>query len=145
LECGAGDGFSLSSTLYLEEALGWTGVLVEPDPDNLVKLLAHKRNSWVAATCLSTVPKPQQSSFRRHQGSENRIWQMPLGRDDSDTLDILCVPINNLLEALQLRHIDYVRLDVVGFELDLLRTFPFANVSVTVNSFCSKFQILQQQ
>jgi FkbM family methyltransferase len=145
LECGAGDGFSSSSTLYLEEALGWTGVLVEPDPENLVKLLAHKRNTWVAATCLSTVPKPQQSSFRRHQGSENRIWQMPLGRDDSDTLDTLCMPINSLLEAMQLRHIDYVRLDVMGFELDLLRTFPFGYVSVTVNSFAVNFQFLQPE
>lgn len=136
MECGAADGYLSSNTLYLEEALGWTGVLVEPDPDNLVQLLALKRHAWVAATCLSTELKPVHSSFRRNQGGENRIWQMPLKRDDDNTLDILCVPINSLLKALQMRHIDYVSLDIEGFELDLLKTFPFGEVNVTVKTTC---------
>lgn len=135
MECGAADGYFLSNTLYLEEALGWTGVLVEPDPDNLVKLLELKRNAWVAATCLSTQPRPVFSSFQRHQGGYNRIWQMPLKQNNGHTLDIVCMPITSLLEALQLRHIDYVSLDTQGFELNLLQTFPFKNVNVTVMKF----------
>ena len=33
IEAGAHDGVDISNTLYLEKQLGWTGILVEPNPD----------------------------------------------------------------------------------------------------------------
>ena len=33
IEAGAYNGVELSNTLYFEKNLGWTGLLVEPNPD----------------------------------------------------------------------------------------------------------------
>ena len=39
VECGAFDGETRSNTLNLERDLGWTGVLIEADPVNLMQCL----------------------------------------------------------------------------------------------------------
>ena len=39
VECGAYDGETRSNTLNLERELGWSGVLIEADPVNLIKCL----------------------------------------------------------------------------------------------------------
>ena len=33
IEAGAYDGYEISNTLYFEKFLGWTGILVEPNPE----------------------------------------------------------------------------------------------------------------
>ena len=33
IEAGAYDGADISNTFYFEKVLGWTGILVEPNPD----------------------------------------------------------------------------------------------------------------
>ncbi|CAG0893086.1 unnamed protein product [Darwinula stevensoni] len=53
LEAGALDGRTISKTLYLEENLGWTGLLVEPNPHLFLKMTNQKRNAWLAPYCLS--------------------------------------------------------------------------------------------
>lgn len=47
-----------SNTLPLELRHGWTGLLVEPDPVPLSKLLVRNRNVWIAPVCLSGQPWP---------------------------------------------------------------------------------------
>ena len=47
LEAGALDGEYLSNTLYLERQLGWTGLLVEPDPFSFKKMVAKHRRSFL--------------------------------------------------------------------------------------------------
>ncbi|CAG0921921.1 unnamed protein product [Notodromas monacha] len=52
VEAGAHNGLSESNSLYLELALGWTGLLVEPNPErfqNLTKL--KRRTRMVFAEC----------------------------------------------------------------------------------------------
>merc|ERR1739844_226203 len=46
IEAGAADGEALSNTLYLEIKYGWTGLLVEPNPDFLRKLYNKHRNAY---------------------------------------------------------------------------------------------------
>ena len=43
IEAGAYDGEMLSNSLYLEQRLGWTGLLVEPNPDAFSLLQLKKR------------------------------------------------------------------------------------------------------
>ena len=43
IEAGAGDGELLSNTLHFEMKHGWTGLLVEPNPDFLKRLKPKNR------------------------------------------------------------------------------------------------------
>ena len=53
LEAGAYDGEDLSNSLFLERELGWTGVLVEPDPWNYFGLRKKNRHTLTLNACLA--------------------------------------------------------------------------------------------
>ena len=63
IEAGAYDGEVYSNTLQLERRYNWTGLLVEPNPDNFVKLLTKNRKSHAIETCLSITDKVEEVSF----------------------------------------------------------------------------------
>ena len=63
IEAGAYDGEVYSNTLQLERRYNWTGLLVEPNPDNFVKLLAKNRKSYAIETCLSITDKVEEVFF----------------------------------------------------------------------------------
>ncbi|KAK7065241.1 hypothetical protein SK128_013242, partial [Halocaridina rubra] len=63
IEAGALDGEHLSNTLWLEQELGWSGLLIEPDTENYKRLLTKNRKTWTSNTCLSTKPFPKQLVF----------------------------------------------------------------------------------
>ena len=57
------------------------------------------------------------------------------GLDHVDALPIIpCHPLTNVLPKLGVTHIDFFTLDVEGAELQVLQTFPFD--SVTISVFC---------
>ena len=58
VECGALDGETRSNTLYFERHLNWSGLLVEADPLNFVKMEVKKRKAYLSPTCLSIKPYP---------------------------------------------------------------------------------------
>ena len=60
VEAGAVDGQFLSNSLYLENDLNWTGLLVEPDKENFEILRSRLRNVWSCGCCLSTKSYPYQ-------------------------------------------------------------------------------------
>ena len=63
IEAGAFDGEHLSNTLYFEKKLGWTGLLVEPNPDAFDVMTTKKRRSHLFANCLSTKMRPEVVDF----------------------------------------------------------------------------------
>lgn len=52
MEIGAVDGEFMSQTLMLEKALGWSGLLVEPDPRSFAILQDRRRNASLAPLCV---------------------------------------------------------------------------------------------
>jgi hypothetical protein len=52
------DGETRSNTLYFERYLNWSGLLVEADPLNFVKMEAKKRKAYLSPSCLSIKPYP---------------------------------------------------------------------------------------
>jgi hypothetical protein len=43
IEAGAHDGVEASNTLYFEKKMGWTGLLVEPNPDSFSGYLCSEK------------------------------------------------------------------------------------------------------
>ena len=58
VEAGANDGERASNTLWMEEKMGWTGLLIEPDPYFYTQILGKSRKSWSINACLSPYPYP---------------------------------------------------------------------------------------
>ncbi|CAL8093448.1 unnamed protein product [Orchesella dallaii] len=120
VEAGANDGELNSHTLALEVFDGWTGLLVEANPQLRQMLLTKKRNVWVASCCLSTQPNV----------SEVQISEEKLGPAKSP-----CVPLHHLLNAIGQKDVDFMSLnDGAGAELSILKTIPFDKINITVIS-----------
>lgn len=53
VEVGAVDGEYLSNTLYFEKELGWTGLLIEPNPNMFQELLLKRRKAYAINAALA--------------------------------------------------------------------------------------------
>lgn len=130
VECGGGNGEFFSNTLFLEKHLGWTGLLVEADPDNVRETLKLNRKSWVAPFCMSLNTSTYNTYFEKKAGYTGRI----IPKQTRHSFKVRCYPFLTFLLALNVSVIDYFSLDVEGHEVEVLETVPFDKVDIDVLS-----------
>jgi FkbM family methyltransferase len=124
VEVGANDPRERSQSWHLEQN-GWTGVLIEPQPDLAAELRASRSAKVFAAACSSPdnaglalplhVAGPLSSLDRRHMApgaTPERVINVP-----SRTLDSV------LEEAGSPIAFDFLSIDVEGHEIEVLRGF----------------------
>ena len=136
VDVGAHDGVALSNTLYLERALEWTGLAIEPNPEVFERLRANRVCRCVQAGVGGTMG---QATFRvltgypemlsglvdeYHPKHRERI-ERELAEHDETARDIRVpvYPLNDLLAEQGIDHIDYLDIDVEGGEWSILSAF----------------------
>lgn len=132
LDIGAYDGVTYSNTRALLE-LGWTGVLVEPSPHNLVKLIAACQpfadrvevvGAAVAGPCAKTLCHLQ------IEETPDRGWASTIA-DRPDRILKECrvtyrVPVLRLFELMIEEEVfDFVSIDAECMDFDILMDLPF--------------------
>ncbi|XP_069949965.1 protein Star-like isoform X2 [Cherax quadricarinatus] len=157
IEAGALDGEMLSNTLWLEQHLGWTGLLVEPSPENYQMLAAKQRKAWTSHTCLSLKAYPKkevivslsrrkirENDFSRvlfqHQGSsfilgvslDSRLYEGLQKLSETSYSVIQCFPLSSYLLALNVSVVDLLSLDIQGSEKSVLKYFPWEALNIRV-------------
>ncbi|XP_066956178.1 protein Star-like isoform X3 [Macrobrachium rosenbergii] len=151
LDSGALEGDIFSNSLWLEKERGWTGILVEVDPNNFRHLVLKRRKSWLSNTCIARGPYPQQVTFEFLEGPPDHglLW---VYRSNSRSIDspffgggdhwsktanktyrvMQCLPLASYFLALNVKTLDFLSLDIQGFEADILRSIPYDKVKVRV-------------
>ncbi|KAG8275381.1 protein Star-like [Homalodisca vitripennis] len=125
VEGGAYRHNSSSETEWLERALQWRGLLIQPDPQDFRLLLSRNRTrSHAANVCLSPTPNPKQVSFR----------EVPKNVSDPQLTKVHCFPLYSLLLAYNTTTIDFLSLKAEKAELQVLKTLPFSRVRIKVIS-----------
>jgi len=127
VEVGANDPRERSQTWSLEQS-GWTGVLIEPQPDLAAELRSRRKAKVFAVACSSRENAGRDlplhiagplSSLDRSQmapgAAPERVIKVPIR-----TLDSI------LTEADTPTHFDFLSIDVEGHEIDVLRGFDIA-------------------
>ena len=127
VEVGANDPRERSQTWHLEQA-GWTGILIEPQPDLAAKLRAHRKAKIFEVACSSPenagrqlplhVAGPLSTLDRKHMApgaTPERVITVPIR-----TLDSI------LVEAGSPAKFDFLSIDVEGHEIEVLRGFDIA-------------------
>lgn len=138
MEAGAYDGITESNSLFFELERNYTGVLIEPDPENLVKLLELNRNAYVVNACISTGPKAMKVRFvsanemtiAQSFTSKKRNMMMTLFGHNLHEYDVWCFPAQSILQALGINHVQFFSLDTEAGELEILLSFPHSEITV---------------
>lgn len=146
VEFGALDGLLDSNTLFFERELGWSGVLVEPNP---VAFAALERNR--PACRLENVAISDgngTSDFLRIDGDfygwsglrerieaphRYRIERM-VQRDQMEVMEVAVHDLAWLAERHGLHRVDFMSIDTEGSEEVIVRAFPWERLEVEV--FC---------
>ncbi|KAK7068046.1 hypothetical protein SK128_001370, partial [Halocaridina rubra] len=139
IEAGALDGEYLSNTLYLEREKAWKGLLIEPDSKMFSFLLKKNRRAWSSNCCLAkdlypkkemlmTLSNTRYSSYGFGYRAMNTLASSPYAAMSSavahaDYVPVQCFPLQSLLLALDVTHVDFISLDVEGLEEDIVEKF----------------------
>ena len=140
IECGAANGVSLSNTLFFELERNWTGLLIDANPLFQRSLLKIHRRAYVLPACLSTERRPTTVRFRlasvlsgiadtKHQSRTYFMNNLTI-----TTIGVKCFPLNAVLEAINVSHVDFFSLDVEGPELEILQTIDWNYLRIDVIS-----------
>ncbi|KAJ8603216.1 hypothetical protein CTAYLR_003839 [Chrysophaeum taylorii] len=120
LEAGACDGMTFSNTLFFEEDMGYSGLLVEPIPE-MFREIRRRRARAVNAALVGDDRK-----FVRMRSSEETS-QLD---DDDGAVVAPATKLSTLLDGEA--YVDFFSLDVEGSELEVLEGYPWGVVPLGV-------------
>jgi FkbM family methyltransferase len=143
LELGAHDGVAVSNTLWLEQALGWRGVLVEASEGSFKSLRRHRRTVRNTLRNAAVCPQGQTVNCIEPKKVSDSVMagmvaSMPEGNrhylpNRHGTLRKLeCTPLSTILQEAGVYHVDFFSLDVEGAELIVLETIDWSAVTFDV-------------
>jgi FkbM family methyltransferase len=126
VDVGANDPVVDSQTWHLE-ALGWTGLLIEPDPDCARRLREQRRGTVVEAACSSPENAGRELLLHR-AGPHSTLEAQPIARGAvaQETVAVRCDTLDAILRAHGAAPgFDFLSVDIEGHELVALSGFDF--------------------
>lgn len=130
IELGAMNGIVFSNTLFFEQELNWSGVLIEPDPYQYYQLQNNRPNCHTFNYAISD--KEGEVEFLGDQAlggivssmSEKHIsgWKL----DMSKSYLVKSKPIKSLIQDIPIQRVDLFSIDVEGGEYGVLSTFDWS-------------------
>jgi len=127
VEVGANEPRARSQTFHLEQA-GWTGILIEPQPQLAAQLHAERKAKVFAVACSS--PENAGRMLPLHVAgplSALDRGRMAPGAVPDAVIDVPVRTLDSVLEEAQApAGFDFLSIDVEGHELDVLRGFDTA-------------------
>lgn len=127
VEVGANEPRIRSQTWHLEQT-GWTGLLIEPQPDLARELRAMRMAKVFAVACSS--PEHAGHTLPLHvagpMSSLDRASMSP-GAMPEAVIEVPIRTLDSILEEAQAPvHFDFLSIDVEGHEIEVLRGFDIA-------------------
>ena len=139
IEAGAYDGFDQSNTYYLEKKRGWSGLLIEPIPENFSKIkncrsCATYNCALVSNNFVSKKVKVNYAGLmsitdfampEKQQNEHIRNGMTCHGLDTSYEVFVQALPLSKVISKFNPSKIDFVSLDVEGYENEVLKGIDF--------------------
>ena len=135
LEIGTAD---FETLIPLAEKGGWIGWCVEPMPhfcETLRSLTGHlpvaieelaisDYNGWLQMA-VANVKGGTLVRGASHVVSDHHYGVRPLDNSDAEIIDVQCLTLDTFLEYKGIKHLDYLKLDTEGHELNILEDYSW--------------------
>jgi FkbM family methyltransferase len=140
VEAGANDGISQSNTLFYEKYHDWTGLLIEPIPELAAKCRTNRPNCIVENCALVSFDFTGSAVEMRYcdlmsivkgamKSEESDLTHIKQGCEvqkiESYEIQVPARTLTSILDQHSVERIDFLSLDVEGFELDVLKGIDF--------------------
>jgi FkbM family methyltransferase len=154
IELGAGDGVTFSNTLFFEQALGWSGILIEPVQAQYKSLRQNRPQSacFHGAVCerrgrvqiegrgmMAHVLRPDGSSVIKDRPADHIYNDGTDPQQNAAVREVECAPLSSFMERSNvtlvqegIMYFDLVSIDVEGSELAVLRSIDWEAVRIRV-------------
>jgi len=146
LECGANNGIRQSNTIFLEKYLGWKGILIEPNLKYLNQCKLHRSSENIFYGCALVSDEQTKTvfgNFDEDHGGEALMAMMDWNPDESlyevgyiecikdkfktrKKVEVPAKTLQSILIENNIKHIDFISLDMEGYEYESLKHFNFS-------------------
>jgi FkbM family methyltransferase len=123
IECGANHPVNFNQTWFLEQQ-GWTGLLIELNPELCALLRKYRPNSRTIEAAVGQPTQVGVVEVRIAAADGHTSLRPSLNMKFSDQkLRVPLRTLDSILADSELKQIDFLSIDVEGLELDVLRGF----------------------
>lgn len=151
VEIGANDGYTLSNTVYLEEAFGWSGILVEANPD-YQSSLSNRKSRTVISAIADKEGYYQFCSAGLYGGLKERLdARYKQITEDGKTIEVWGTTLEKVLEENEAPEIiDFISIDVEGAEVPVvmqmcsLKKYRFSCGCIEFNSRQNDYELIEE-
>ncbi|XP_062602989.1 uncharacterized protein LOC134264737 [Saccostrea cucullata] len=145
VDIGANDGLYFSNTVWLERQHGWTGLLIEANPGLCKHIDDLKRHAWRLCACISN--KVRRAKFVRAESlggvEENLDTDHKKQLFNTRKIDVPCFSMAEVLDRINVHHIDFYSLDVEGAEMVILESMreELSSGKMTVDVWSIEYRV----
>ncbi len=140
IEAGANDGISQSNTILYERKFGWKGLLIEPIPELAKKCKLNRPKSIVESCALVSNDFKESFVTMRYSNLMTLVKGGMKTKEEEDEhiktgtemkniktyeVDVPSSTLSNLLSKNSINKVDFISLDVEGYELEVLKGLDF--------------------
>jgi FkbM family methyltransferase len=138
VDIGANDGI-MGNNSYIFEQIGWKGIFVEPQPDVYRLYLKRYRNCACYNAALSSKSNENTDFFKAHganalsginegMSESHKKWAEEYGK--TEIIKVKTMTFGEMMEKHpEIRHVDFMSIDVEGHEMEILKTINFKKYS----------------
>jgi FkbM family methyltransferase len=124
IELGAFDGIRMSNTKWLEDQYGWTGILIEPSLNKFKECKKNRKDNKIFnCACVSFNDKE-----KTIKGDFNGTPMSSINGNRKNVKGDIIVnsrTLHSIIEESGYKKIDFLSLDVEGYELEVLKGIDF--------------------
>lgn len=129
IELGALDGVTQSNTKWLQDEYDWTGILIEPSVDKFNECKINRPNNFLFnCACVSF-----EYTEKTIRGDFNGSPMSSVGgkrRNFYPEVEVVSKTLQSLIDGSGFNEIDFLSLDVEGYELEVLKGLDFNKQSI---------------
>jgi len=154
IDVGAHDGVTINNTLYFEKNNNWKGINIEPI-ENVYNKLVINRPKCININC-AVYNNDGETDFICNNGYTEMIsgikdtfderhnmrllYENSIMGSTTELIKVKTLKLKTILDKYNIRHVNYLSIDVEGAEFEVIKSIDFDKVFIDVIGFENNYE-----